>query len=89
VTDYQLVEQDGQVQAKLELRVSRRVKLDSLDEVAAFFLRELRQFEGGASASRIWRDTAALQVVHEDPLVTAGGKVLTLHLMGAGMGKRT
>jgi hypothetical protein len=89
VTDYQLVEQDGDIQAKLELRVSRRVKLDSLDEVRVFFLRELRQFEGGAGASRIWRDTAALQVVHEDPLVTSRGKVLPLHLMGSGMGSRT
>lgn len=87
VTDYQLVERDGEVQAKLELRVSRRVNLTSLEEVKDCFLRELRKFEGGAGASRIWRDTAALEVVHDDPLVTLRGKVLSLHLMGSGKAK--
>jgi hypothetical protein len=85
--DYQVVELDDQVQARLELRVSRRVQLQSLDEVKDCFLRELRQFQGGAGASRIWRDTAALAVVHEDPLVTMRGKVLPLHLMGTGRKK--
>lgn len=82
VGDYQLVERDGGVQARLQLRVSRRLALRSPGEVRDFFLRELRQFEGGAGASRIWRDTGALEVVHEDPLMTLRGKVLPLHLLG-------
>ena len=87
-TDYQLVEQDDEVQARLELRVSRRLKPASLDEVKDCFLRELRQFEGGAGASRIWRDTGAIQVVHENPIMTQRGKVLALHLMGSGTGRQ-
>ncbi len=82
VTDYQLVECDGGAQARLQLRVGRRVAVASLDGIKDCFLRELRQFEGGAGASRIWRDTGALEVVHEDPLVTLRGKVLPLHLLG-------
>ena len=85
-TDYQLVEQDGAVQARLELRVSRRVAPRSLDEVKDCFLREIRRFEGGANASRVWRDAAAIEVVHDDPLVTPRGKVLPLHLMGTARG---
>ncbi len=82
VGDYQLVESDGGVQARLQLRVSRRLAIRSPEEVRDFFLRELRRFEGGAGASRIWRDTGALEVVHADPLTTLRGKVLPLHLLG-------
>ena len=84
-TDYQLVEQDGDRQARIILRVSRRVPLPSPEAVRDCFLRELRQFQGGTGAMRIWRNTQAVEVLHEDPLVTARGKVLPLHLLGSGL----
>jgi hypothetical protein len=83
-TDYQLVEQDGSRQAMLTLRVSRRVALDSTEDVREYFFQQLRRLPEGASASRVWRDTHAVTVVHEDPIVTARGKVLPLHLLGSG-----
>ena len=79
-TDYQLTEQDGDLQTRLVLRVSRRLPVASTEEVKEYFLRQLRRFEGGAGASRIWRDTNSLQVLHENPIPTARGKVLPLHL---------
>jgi hypothetical protein len=83
-TDYQLVEQDGDRQARVILRVSRRVPLPSPEALRDCFLRELRQFQGGAGASRLWRSTQAVEVVHADPLTTHTGKVLSLHLLGPG-----
>ncbi len=85
-TDYQLVEQDGDQQARIILRVSRRVPLRSPEAVRDCFLRELRQFQGGAGASRLWRNTQAVEVRHEDPIPTRAGKVLPLHLLGPGLG---
>ena len=82
--DYQLVEEDAPHQARILLRVSRRVSLPSPEAVRDCFLSELRRFQGGTGALRIWRSTGALEVVHEDPLVTRTGKVLPLHLLGTG-----
>jgi hypothetical protein len=82
--DYQLVEEDAPHQARIVLRVSRRVSLPSPEAVRDCFLSELRRFQGGTGALRVWRSTGALQVVHEDPLVTRVGKVLPLHLLGTG-----
>ncbi len=81
-TDYQLVEEDGATQARVILRVSRRVPLASCEAVRDCFLAELRRFPGGTGALRIWRSTDALEVVHEDPVATRTGKVLPLHLLG-------
>jgi hypothetical protein len=83
-TDYQLAEEDGDRQARVILRVSRRVPLPSPEALRDCFLRELRQFQGGAGASRLWRSTQAVEVVHADPLTTHTGKVLSLHLLGPG-----
>ena len=85
--DYQLVEADAPHQARIILRVSRRVPLPSPEAVRDCFLRELRQFQGGTGALRAWRSAGALEVVHEDPLVTRTGKVLPLHLLGSGTGR--
>ncbi len=83
-TDYQLVEEDGAHQARVILRVSRRVPLSSPEALRGCFLRELRQLQGGAGASRLWRSTQAVEVIHADPLTTRTGKVLPLHLLGPG-----
>jgi hypothetical protein len=83
-TDYQLVERDGAGQARFMLHVSRRVPLSSLADVQSFFLQELRECYGGQIASRLWRDADAFEVVHRDPIPTGRGKILPLHLLGAG-----
>jgi hypothetical protein len=83
-TDYQLVEQDAANQARVILRVSRRLPLSSLAAVRDCFVQELRQLHGGAVASRMWRTAEALEVVHDDPVTTPAGKVLPLHLLGSG-----
>jgi hypothetical protein len=85
-TDYQMVEWDGGEQTRLTLRVSRRVALGSPGEVRDTLLLELRKLYGGEIASRMFRDAAVLDVVHEDPIATARGKVLPLHLLGGGSG---
>jgi hypothetical protein len=81
-TDYQLLEYDGADQAKLALRVSRRINLTSVGEVKDCFLSELRGQFGGQLASRLWRDANAIEVIHQDPVPTARGKILPLHLLG-------
>jgi len=83
-TDYQLVEQEGKLQTGLTLRVSPRVRLSSTRPVQDCFLEELRRYKGGALASRLWRDTEALEVVQAEPFVTSTGRVLALHLLGSG-----
>jgi hypothetical protein len=85
-TDYQLVETDGADQAKLTLRIARRVPLSSVDDVKSCFLRELRAYFGGEIASRLWRDAGAVGVVRDDPIPTGRGKILPLHLLGSGAG---
>ncbi len=82
--DYQLVEEDAPDQARVVLRVSQRVPLLSLEAVRNCFLSELRRLESGTTVLRIWRNAAAVEVVHQDPLVTRTGKVLPLHLLGPG-----
>lgn len=83
-TDYQLVERDGHDQARLTLRVSRRIALSSPEDVRDCFLGQLRALHGGQIASRLWRDAGVVEVVHEDPVATARGKVLPLGLLGPG-----
>ncbi len=81
-TDYQLVEQDAANQARVILRVSRRLPLSSPAAVRDCFLQELRQIHGGSVASHMWRTSQAIEVAHEDPITTRTGKVLPLHLLG-------
>jgi hypothetical protein len=82
-TDYQLVEQEGPNQTQLVLRVSPRVRASSPEKIKDVFLHEIRRYQGGAIASRLWRHTDALQVTSAEPLVTSTGKVLPLHLLSA------
>jgi hypothetical protein len=83
-SDFQLVERDGPTEARIELRVSPRVRVKSLDDIKDCFLREIRQFPGGAGASRVWRSAASVRIVHEEPIPNSRGKVLPLCLMGTG-----
>lgn len=80
-TDFQLVEREGERQTQLVLRVSPRVPVKSTDEVKDVFLREIRRFQGGASASRMWWHSDGFEVVRAEPLATMRGKVLSLHLL--------
>jgi hypothetical protein len=82
--DYQLVERERSSQTELELRVSPRVRISSTEAVRACFLGELRKLYGGSLAARVWEYTEAVNVVSAEPFVTAGGKVLSLHLLGPG-----
>lgn len=82
--DYQLVEHEGAVQTQLTLRVSRRVPLSSSEEVEHFFLKEIRRFYGGTLAARVWKHAGGVQVIIAEPLLTAGGKILPLHLLRTG-----
>lgn len=84
-TDYQLVEHDGAHQARITLRVSRRVPIASVSDVKDRFLAELRSCHGGQIAYRLWQHAGAVEVVHEDPVVTDRGKVLPLHVLGPGV----
>jgi hypothetical protein len=83
--DYQLVEHDSAIQAKLTLRVSRRVPVSAIEDVKTRFVDELRTYHGGQIASRLWQHAEALEIVHEEPLVTGRGKVLSLHVLGSGV----
>ena len=84
-TDYQLVEHDGAAQARMTLRVSPRVPVSALSDVKALFLAELRTYQGGQIASRLWQHAEALDVAHEEPVASgARGKILPLHLLGSG-----
>jgi len=85
-TDYQLAERETGTQTGLVLRVSPRAGRPSPEEVKNRFLAEIRRFEGGASASRIWKSTEALEVVIAEPISTSTGKVLPLHLLGSNGG---
>ena len=81
--DYQLVEIDGPSQTRLCFRVSPRVRLDFPEQLKECFLRELRGLTGGAVASRVWKNSEALEIVRAEPFVGGRGKVLPLHLMGS------
>lgn len=78
--DYQLVEREGVCQTELSLRVSRRVREQSPEAIRQYFLRALRQREGGALASRVWEHVNAVEVVFAEPTLTRAGKLLSLHL---------
>ncbi len=80
-TDYQLVEQEGDGQTQLTLRVSPRVKAVP-DDVKRTFLESLPQFYGGALAKRIWENSAGIHAVTAEPVATSSGKVLSLYLLG-------
>jgi len=81
--DYQLVEEEGQRQTELVLRISPRLGGVSLQAVEEFFLAEIRSFYGGALASRVWKHAGALRATQEQPVMTSSGKIMALHLLGS------
>jgi hypothetical protein len=84
--DYQLVEEEASLQTQVLLRVSPRSGVTSTEAVKEGFLREVRKLYGGSTAGRQWQHTRAVKVVVGEPYVTPAGKVLSLHLLGPGMG---
>lgn len=81
--DYQLVEEEGAAQTVMTLRVSPRARASDADEIRRFFLAELKNCYGGTLTSRMWKHADGVQVIIAEPLPTATGKVLPLHLMGS------
>ena len=79
--DYQLVERETSGGSSIELRVSPRVKLTSVERAREEFLTAIRGCFGGSLAVRDWRHGDAVEVVQEEPLRTSSGKVLPLHLL--------
>lgn len=82
--DYQLVEGEQGAQTTISLRVSPRIHVDSIEEIRAFFWRELQRVHGGSLARREWTQTDSLKILREEPLATATGKVLPLDLLTFG-----
>jgi hypothetical protein len=80
--DYQLVEREGERQTELILRVSPRTRAASAPDVREFFLAELRKCYGGTLAARLWKHSAGLTAVLEEPCATRTGKVLPLRVLG-------
>jgi hypothetical protein len=85
--DYQLVEREGAAQTQLSLRVSPRVRVSSPGKIKECFLGELRRHYGGTLAARTWSHAEAVDVVIAEPFSTVTGKVLSLHLLGSGIGR--
>ena len=84
---YQLVEREGAAQTQLTLRVNPRVRVSSPDKIKECFLSELRKYYGGTLAVRTWSHAEAVDVVIAEPFSTITGKVLSLHLLGSGVGR--
>jgi hypothetical protein len=78
--DYQLVQREGAGQTQLSLRVSPRAGVSDPAKVKECFLREIRQFYGGALAARTWNHAEGIDVTVAEPFSTMTGKVLLLHL---------
>ena len=81
-TDYQLVEQEGNQQTEIELRVHPRLGALSREEVKSFFLSELVKVYGGSLSRRTWLQTGAVQVSLAEPYMSGNRKVHPLHLLG-------
>ena len=78
--DYQLVEQQGEAQVEVRLRVSSRVGPLNTTEVREFFLDQIGGVHGGAISRRTWEHTSSFAVEVAEPFRTGGGKVLPVHL---------
>jgi hypothetical protein len=80
--DYQLLEEeDAQGFTKVSLVVSPRIEIADDAEVIQAVLDALRRGSMGAGlAGQTWAEAGALQVRHMEPVWTARGKLLPLHL---------
>ncbi len=83
--DYQLVEQENeQGFTRLELRIHPRLAIPDEGEVVAEVLEALQRSTPMADSARaVWQRAGTLQVKRAEPLWTARGKFLPLHLMGS------
>jgi hypothetical protein len=82
--DYQLMEEeDVQGLTRLSLVVSPSVPLEHEDEVIETVLKALQKSSVAANfAQTIWRQAKSLRVVRREPVWTARGKLMPLHLAG-------
>ncbi len=80
--DYQLhEEEDEQGFTRLSLLVSPRVHLSDEAEVIATVLAALERGSASAHAAGIvWKQARTLRVIHAEPIWTARGKLMPLHL---------
>ncbi len=79
--DCQLTEREAEAGARLSLRISPRLQVESPEQVKECFLNELARIYGGSLAARTWAHAEAIEVLLEEPYATRGGKVLPLHLI--------
>jgi hypothetical protein len=79
--DCQLTECEAEAGARLTLRISPRLKVESSEYARQCFLEELRPIYGGSLAVRTWAHAEAIEVILEEPYATSAGKVLPLHLI--------
>jgi hypothetical protein len=82
-TDYQLVEEEVDGLARVSLLVSPRVGRVNPEELVAAVFDTLAV--GDASRPMMleqWRGNETLQLIRRDPIETASGKVLPLHILG-------
>jgi hypothetical protein len=85
-TDYQLVEEEEEGRTRLTLRVSPRVELASEAELEAALLDGLATGSPAADLARAtWRSAGTVRVRRLEPIWTARGKLLPLHLASLGL----
>jgi len=82
-TDYQMVEtEDAASRTRLDVVVSPEVGIIDEAELVRVVLSELgRSGETNRMMAEVWRQGSVLRVKRERPHLTAGGKLLPLHIM--------
>ena len=80
--DYQLIEQeDSSGFTSVTLAISPRVSISEESAVIDAVLQAVQQTgPGGRIASEMWRQSGSLRVARMEPVLTARGKLLPLHL---------
>ncbi len=80
--DYQLMEQEDEHGfTRLHLIISPRVEIADEDQVVEFTLNALTETSpAGDAARRMWQQDRSLRVKRMEPVLTARGKLLPLHL---------
>jgi len=85
--DYQMVEEQGETQVEIKLRVSPGVKGADPKVVESYFLDCIRGVYGGTASRRVWEHSGSISAIIAEPHRTSTGKVLPLHLAGLGRKK--
>lgn len=80
--DYQLIEEEGeQSLTRLSLVIHPRVKIEDESQVISAVLKELSKRDGAASmAGTIWAQSGTFRIRRMEPIGTARGKLMPLHL---------